>query len=334
MFVSVSTMYLNIYVIHWRELQEREKCLDTILALASDKVSVKVIDKHDPDSMDMEMARKLIQTKEYPKDDNPLYAKLSRPLNANMLSNVLKHGEAIRMASEGDKTHYHLVLEDDVMFAPTLITQLTALVERMNQNTPWDIMLLGQPSDKDAVEKKTVDMISVKNNCLLPCCESYLMTTSAATKLHNAMYPIRFSTNIHLSHLVDKLHLDAYKIFPNVIGDGSKMGNYVSTINPNNVLIFNNIYKELYALLEKHYLSAEEITRVELLLKENPHPDNPDIMHLEGLFYKTQRQVDKSKQVFERALTLYKNNHAVMNNTTLFLRNYIELYKHDCEVLA
>tara|TARA_B100000497_G_C7283565_1_gene195884 strand:+ start:94 stop:462 length:369 start_codon:yes stop_codon:yes gene_type:complete len=118
------------------------------------------------------------------------------------------------------------------------------------------------------------------------------------------------------------------KIFPNICGDGSKMGVYTSSILMNNVLIFNDLYKEIYILLEKHLkFDDDTVEIVKDKFLNNTNKENPDFVYLEALFYKKIGDIEKAKELFETAMGLYEENLVPMNNTSTFLKNYIELYK-------
>tara|TARA_Y100000389_G_scaffold192603_1_gene220275 strand:- start:104 stop:472 length:369 start_codon:yes stop_codon:yes gene_type:complete len=118
------------------------------------------------------------------------------------------------------------------------------------------------------------------------------------------------------------------KIFPNICGDGSKMGVYTSSILMNNVLIFNDLYKEIYIMLEQHLKFDDAmIETVKGKFSSNTNTENPDFIYLEALFYKKIGYIEKAKELFETAMGYYEENLVPMNNTSTFLKNYIELYK-------
>ena len=203
----------------------------------------------------------------------------------------------------------------------------------------WDLLFLGQPKDNENTVEKDSNKLQLNqmstDNLILHCCESYMVKASTARQLISEIFPLRFFYNIQLSYLLDKNKgkFKCAKIFPNICGDGSKTGKFNSSILPNNVLIFNQLYKQIYVTLENSVtsLSDDMITDIKEKLDLNPHKDNPDFIYLEALFYRKQGDLEKCKELFEIAMKKYEELHVPINNTSTFLRNYIELYKFSQE---
>lgn len=327
---------LNVYVIHYTLLKEREQCVQAIRGLdnEADDVKVHVIDRFDPEEITPEMAQTVLaQPGSYPEGDNPFYKDFARRMTHRHVSNLRKHYTAYEMASRRHGGELHLVLEDDVVFATNIVSQVRGLVDRLETDKiDWELVLLGQPSDRPSEDRK-VDIRAHALGGVIPCCESYLMTTECARALQRAMLPFRFPTNIMLSYAMDKLRTKAYNVYPNIVGDGTKMGNFVSTMSPNNVLLFNNAFKEVYTLLDRNPtdMSEKDFARVLAIMKESErlYKDNPDMLHLEGLAYKLVGKHERAKEIFAKALGIYQANHAPLGNTSLFLRNYIDTFKRD-----
>jgi len=324
-------MVLHIYVLHCEALTERTSCVESIKRLETEnpkKVKVEVITSYDPETVDIQEARSKISNDPYPEDHNPIYKKLVRPMNIPLLSNLYKHMEALQRISKGNEEDTYLVLEDDVMFSMNLPKQINSILDNLkNKEIEWEIVFLGQPS-MNQLDTNTISFTDIAKDCILPCCESYLVHKRSASRLVENLIPYRFTTNIQLSYVIDRFQMKAFKIFPNIVGDGSKMGNYVSSINPNNVLIFNQIYKEVYMIIENSgQMTEDDFNKALTILKTNTHTENPDILHLEGLLYKSRGNYDKAKEIFAKALENVKKNHGVLNNNSLFLRNYIDLYR-------
>tara|TARA_B110000483_G_scaffold239525_1_gene318188 strand:- start:1180 stop:2196 length:1017 start_codon:yes stop_codon:yes gene_type:complete len=321
---------IHIYVIHYTELTERKACVDSLLSFEDpvNKIHVHMIKENDPNDIDMGHVRQMIDVGPYPEDQNPIYKQFVRPFSMNILSNSLKHMNAIVKASTGGANDYHVILEDDVVFSSNIVLQIRSLINGLRDKSDWDVIMLGQPSSTMATTNNA-EVIPLGKDYILPCCESYMLSSRSAKLMKEKMLPIRFSTNVQLSYLFDRFEMKAFKVFPNIVGDGSKMGTYVSSVQPNNVLIFNNTFKEIYTLLSKgdDYLLPADSDHIVRLLESNEFKTNPDIMHMEGLFYKTKGDYLKAVHIFERAMQIYKENHAVVNNNSIFLRNYIDCYK-------
>jgi hypothetical protein len=46
------------------------------------------------------------------------------------------------------------------------------------------------------------------------------------------------------------------------------------------------------------------------------------------LFYKKTNDIEKATELFEKAMIMFEKDKVPMNNTSSFLKNYIELYKY------
>lgn len=340
---------LNVFIIHDTRLEERMENIRELLKLATEEqgtkqdvtIEVTVVDQHPPSSINVANIKNLVKLEALPKEENPFYNTFLRKMSIEALSNTFNHFKALQnVAKRKDKTdteeEYHLVLEDDVVYSPRIFKQLLVLIDNA-RNLEWDILFLGQPKDNnnDVAGRSSDTSLNLhmldNTNLLLHCCESYMIKASAAKDLLSYMFPIRYFYNVQLSYLLDK-HKDRFKcakIFPNICGDGSKIGAFNSTVLTNNVLIFNDLYKEIYMLLERHptTLAEEKVSDIKQRLETNPYKDNPDFIYLEALLYRKQGNLEKCRDLFEKAMESYEKKHVPINNTSTFLRNYIELYK-------
>ena len=336
---------LHIYVIHYKKLETRLANIERLKALgeAAEDLTVKVhvVDSHQPSEINVNNIKNLVKLG--PLEDNgtenTFYNNFVKKLSLEILSNILNHFKALQMIVKESSTcpgedTFYVVLEDDVMYSEKVYVQIASLISYI-KSMEWRIVLLGQPSDTGKQDGNKLQLQSICNepNLLLHCCESYMIHPEMARELVMQIFPIRFAYNVQLSYMIDKYmrtHKEGvYKIFPNVFGDGSKMGNYNSSILANNVLIFNATYKDIYLKLEKQgvTLSKEDSESIEEQFRNNPFKENPDFIYLEGLYHRKQGNLGKCRDCFARVLELNDANVVPMNNGSTFLRNYIELHK-------
>lgn len=324
---------LNIYVIHYNKLNNRllniERLRDLAKAETMITINIKIIDEHQPETINVNNIKNLVKLEKLPEEENQFYQKFMKQLSKEILSNIFHHFKAIQMISKHSNNEYGMILEDDVMYSERIFTQITTLLNHI-KSVEWDIIFLGQPSDRSIQNMTNLSLTDINNeNVLLHCCESYLLNSTTAKDILLNFFPVRFVYNIHLSYLINKHNYKCYKIFPNICGDGSKMGDYTSSIMMNNVLIFNDVYKDIYLSLENTSVFDEiQIESIKKKFKSNPRKENADFSYLEGLFYKKIGDLDKSMELFEQAMYLYDKDSTPMNNTSTFLKNYIELYKN------
>lgn len=324
---------LNIYIVHYKKLIQRSENIQKLEALAQKetnlKINIHIVDEHQPESIVISNVKNLIKIEKLPENENQFYQNFVKQMSLEVLSNIFNHFKAIQLISKNAEDTYNVILEDDVVYSDRIFTQMNTLINNL-QTSNWNMVFLGQPSDNNA--NKQTNTLSLSDidpsNLLLHCCESYMVKSSTAKELLLNFFPIRFIYNVQLSYLVDKHKFKCMKIFPNICGDGSKMGSYTSSILMNNVLIFNDLYKEIYILLENNIeLDEDMIKSIKGKFETNDKKHNPDFIYLEALFYKKIKDINRSKELFERAMELYESNFVPMNNTSTFLKNYIELYR-------
>ena len=321
---------INVYIIHYDQLNDRKDNINLLKSYVNDQdnINIKVITDHEPESINMNNIKNLISMEPLDESENQFYNHFNTKLSIHTISNGLKHFKAIQMISKEKENTINIVFEDDVMCSNKLFTQLNSLYTNINE-VPWDIVLLGQPSE----EVQSANNLSLKKitptNTIFPCVDSYLIKPSFAKSLLINFFPLRYPLNIQLSYIIDKMNnQNCYKIFPNITGDGSKIGIYTSSIMPNNVLLFNNIYKKIYTTLENYSsLNDQQINEIKSLLDQNEYKNSPDFFHIEALLYMKIGDLQKSKSLFEKAYDGYNLKKTPMNNTSVFLKNYINIFK-------
>lgn len=323
---------LNIYVIHYKKLTSRSRNIERLQNLAKQEtiinINIVIVDDHQPEDINVNNIKNLVKLEKLPETDNSFYQNFMKQLSVEILSNTFHHFKAIQHISKLSDNEFGLILEDDIVYSDKVFTQIVTLLNHI-KNIEWDFIFLGQPSDQSTQQMNNLNLNKIdNNNLLLHCCESYMLNNNTAKDILLNFFPIRFVYNIHLSYMINKQNYNCYKVFPNICGDGSKMGDQTSSILVNNVLIFNDLYKEIYIALEsKDNFTELEISDIEEKMKNNSRKGNPDFCYLEALFYKKIGRISRSKEMFEIAYQRYEENTVPMNNTSTFLKNYIELFK-------
>lgn len=338
---------LKLYIIHDDRLKERDSNIKELQSLSEQymqedntkKITIDIINHHPPSSINVANIKNLVKLEVLPESENQLYNQFLRKMSVESLSNTFNHVKALQtIAKDNDENTYHLILEDDIVYSDKIYSQLFVLLNNL-QGLEWDLLFLGQPKENENSFEKDSNKLQLNqmstDNLILHCCESYMVKASTARELISEIFPLRFFYNVQLSYLLDKNknRFKCAKIFPNICGDGSKTGKFNSAILPNNVLIFNQLYKQIYVVLENSNssLSEEVIKDIKEKLELNPHKDNPDFIYLEALFYRKQGDLEKCKHLFQIAMEKYESLNVPINNTSTFLRNYIELFRFDQE---
>ena len=325
---------LNIYFIHCKALALRKPLCDKLLAKLEDgfQCKAKFITQFDPADIGCMNPDALMDITPCPEpmtEFNPFIKKIDTPA----LSNALKHCAAIRSVvnnPSADK-EWNLVLEDDVCFSEGVIKQLMEAMAKLSSTPDWDLSFLGFPAIRELVDKsaevpKLEPVLSVHKT--LPGCDSYFISKKGAEKLGKEFIKVKFDCNIHLTYLIKKLELQALVYTPSVFIEGSKLGTYVSSLNPNNLLIYNQVFREMFSLVQNTTsYSEQDIKNFGKLWELTPYKTHPDFMYIKALFMFKRQLFKEARGLFEQCFENYRKNNCIINKESVFLNNYIELCK-------
>jgi GR25 family glycosyltransferase involved in LPS biosynthesis len=321
---------LNVYIIHWEELGLRKQNIDKFISLSKNQttfdVRVTIVNKHDPGSINEENVKNLVSFNKPTEKEDQSFAQYIRPLGVRNISNCLNHFSAIQNISAGSEDETHIILEDDIMFSDVFFTQLRSVVETKNTEK-WNVMFLGQPKDNtdDSTSLENLEIYELNKTVPIMSCDSYIISPSDAKQMILSFFPIRLETHIQLSSVMLKCSMKSVKCFPNLTGDGSKVGTFPSSINVNNMLLYNSFYKQLYSQIEN--FTEINLPMISKMILENEYKESPDFMHLEALFYMKQNNIDKCLDIFREANKKYIIGKSLINNTSVFFKNYISTFR-------
>jgi GR25 family glycosyltransferase involved in LPS biosynthesis len=259
------------------------------------------------------------------------FNKLLKSISMQCVSNNLKHWWALQyIGQKSTDTDINLVLEDDVFLHGKVEHLLDILHNVAKKTAPtWDMVFLGFPSQPDAVSQSTIKCRSVKDLYrVLPSIDSYLVSKKCANMVAPGYLPLKFVGNVNLSYTIHKHSLEVYMTDKQLFMDGSKYGTDVSSINPNNFLIYNPVYRELFQLVQnKTEFTAEDRNKLEAVWTTVPNKMHPDNLYLKALFLMKTRDFKNAKTMFDSVFDIYNKQKAFINRESLFMNNYIELFK-------
>lgn len=334
---------LNIYFIHASHLKDREKIMNDFKNLLGkytfrniNKTNIKIIDSYDPQSINMDIIKKTVNyepvksshenlSEQEKQNGLEFYNKAIKNLHIFQLSNVLKHYEALKLISEKSKNEIYLVLEDDILYEDRVLLNLDRI---LHKNDYGDILFLGLPSNTKDKNTSHKYQNSKELYRVLPYTDSYLITPECAKKLYDNFLPIKWIGNVQLSYILEKLNIQPKIVVPNIFIDGSKYGMFLSTLNANNQLLFNNDYMNGITILAKDNYSSDDKEKNDKLFEESQISQNPDFMHLHAKYLIKIKKYKKARDVFEKAIKIYEMNNNIINQESLFLKDYIRLYKY------
>lgn len=249
-------------------------------------------------------------------------------------SNFSKQYQAIEKIVELSKTekegdiHYYMCMEDDCVFLPQFVANLQTFLEDP-KICEWDILLLCvcQPIEmEDLLYRNARDLFK-----MLPSKECYMITSKTAEKLLPDLEKMHQHYRLQFSHwiythpeIITKYSTKRISI------EGSKVGIMPSSVNNNNVLIYNRDYIKLFNMVHgREPFSIEEATR---LYDLSSHLKSPDIIHLYAVLLFKNEKLSEAREMFLEAVkeNVAKNgklekNSEILNNAI----NICGLYQPD-----
>jgi hypothetical protein len=329
---------LNVFFVHNTAMREREQTLSQFRSVLArhdpDKSTFKIgkvshIESFDPNTIDMSVIQKTVNYAPFP-EDHPCakYNNVLKNLHIFQLSNVLKHMKAIEVAAQCGDNELCLILEDDISYDATKVLKSIETVIAMYQQE--SIVFLGLPNNKpdvkDTILEPTSELFEV-----IPYNDSYLIDRYAAKKLFDTYLPIKFINNIQMTIAIQTSGIKSYQAIPNVFVDGSKLGIFTSSLNVNNILMFNGDYMKIRSIATKDGedgASKEDGELVKSLCDKSPCAPHPDFQYMKALYLCKTGSYQESLNIFKAAHEVYTKNMCIMNHESSFLKDYMKVYKY------
>lgn len=252
-----------------------------------------------------------------------------RPLHIRQVSNGLKHQEALKRIASGPKgsQRFSLVLEDDVLFGEGMAATLSVVAASAPQDA--DMIFLGLPSTRQQAPSTGAaafdDPMEIFKNHVLPACDSYLITQAGAAKLAEGFTPLRFSAAGQLTYLLRKGFVKSYISIPNTFVDGSKVGVVTSSLETNNLLLWNNAFCQMDAIVRRTpgEYTEEMKTKFQGQWDANPFKNNPDVLVLHADHMARSGKVKESQESYAKALEIYEQDGSIINQSSEWIRRYM-----------
>lgn len=334
-FPTVRARKLRLYIVHTPTFVERKPNMLALVdrlgrhpLLATESVMVTT---PNPENVDRETIQKRVKLERL---EDAKWDPHVRNMHVAQVSNALKHFKCLELiAASTEPDALHLVVEDDVCYGDRIGDDLVEVHDLLAARQDWDAVFLGMPSRR--VERSGRQFPTIQEGTfapMLPSCESYVVTPAAARRLVEQYLPVRFMTNKHLSYVFDK-DPAGYGVRysePNLFSDGSKTGRFVSTLDPSNVLLYNQEWVNAYNVVVKAQTAPDERAVADGIAKLDASPvkDQPDLLNMKAMLRVLQKDYRGAHALFAQAYAGYLQNHAIVNNESTCLRNYIANFKH------
>jgi len=346
---------LNIYVVYSQELENRHTTINSSISLIKDicvqkNIEAKINVISEPGKEHINKHINTFNTRvNYDKftGDN-IYNELITPLNVCQISNFEKHRYIYKLilensdASEASNANtYNLIIEDDVVVLKDYIANITEFIDDLNSpdaadaadaTQAWDILftclnVVNNPA-------KFININELYNIIISKSCY-VIRNRELCAKLYDATNTFKLNIKLTLSKFLKDNNYNAKSYNKITFIEGSKLGLYPSSVNPNNYLFLNNNYITLKQLSEKNDLTDDDIKKAEQIYSDSQNIISIDIQHIMGILYFKYKNYKKAKEYMTTSLNNLKKckGYSIMKNNEI-LSNTINIYKYDQELLT
>lgn len=340
---------LNIYVVYSQELENRHTTINSSISLIKDICAQKNIETKinvisEPGKEHINKHINTFNTRvnydKFPSDN--IYNELITPLNVCQISNFEKHRYIYKLILENseasDTNNYNLIIEDDIIILKDYITNITEFIDDLN--TPdaahaaneWDILftclnVVNNPA-------KYININELYNIIISKSCY-VIKNREMCAKLYEATNTFKLNIKLTLSKFLKDNNYKALSYNKITFIEGSKLGLYPSSVNPNNYLFLNNNYIALKQLSEKKDLTEDDIKKAEQIYSDSQNIPSIDIQNMMGLIHFNYKNYKKAKEYMTTSLNNLKKckGYSIMKNNEI-LSNTINIYKYEQDLLA
>lgn len=325
---------LNIYIVHYELLKDREKYINTFINFMKNCATqydydVKFHTFSNPSptfvSNNIETLNKRVNY-EKSQDTND-FDNLITSLNIHQISNIEIHREICKNIIKEDE--YHFVVEDDIVINENYISNIEILMNNIMNGifTNWDILF----SCVADINNENLAMVPSKNSYkILLSKSSYFIKPSTAKLLYEYLETFKYNLKVAISKFIwDNNEIKSYVLNKHTFLEGTKIGIFTSSINISNFLYQNVEYVKLVNISKLEEISLELLKEVENIYESQKHLNNPDILHIMGIIYFKMKKYEKAKQFMYEACEKLEEGNGVISKNSTILNNAINMYKYE-----
>lgn len=325
---------LHIYVIHTQALTTRQPRLHGSIQAVRELAqgagfTAKIQMILEPDAS--ELAGRLNTYSErisYNPVGDEDFDKAISQLSVEELSNMEKHVEAWRRitaldAADGD---VYMVIEDDFVVLPE---GKDVFVEFLQVWRDGDIAFLGLSSVDPKWRTEPLVLLPTRNTYkTLPCKDSYVIRREICDEIVREFTTgkLTFTLRNQLAYWIwNNDNIKALYPSKRIFIDGSKVGTCPSSVHPNNMLLFNHEYMELWKMLQS---GAVDVATARAIYRGVEGLRHPDIMHVYGVLLYKAGQVDAAADILNEAIDQIQKQQGILGSRSDLLNNLINLYQN------
>lgn len=228
---------MKTYIIHYTKLKDRKSNILSFLSCSN--YDYEFIEEYDKENITEKDLKKF-----FSKDQEIFHQKITplwgyvpyREINLAEISCTIKHVVSLgKIASQEEE--YGLILEDDAI---PIENNFIEKIEEIIRISPrdWDSIFLGAGCGIDFMNQKiNEEKYEVVNNNFVKakhpttnCAEAYLVKKESAKKIYDSIIPFNITSDWELAYQFYKFDMNVYWSIPPLFYQGSKSGQYNSTL--------------------------------------------------------------------------------------------------------
>lgn len=330
-------MNLNIYLIYTEKLENRQgninSSLEAIKKICSENninFKLNIISTPCNDTIDKNIQdyNKRVDYSKFPGDNE--YNDYISSLNSYQISNYEKQKNAFKHIIDSDNSNnddIYMIIEDDIIIGKAYLDNIKDLLVNINEIN-WDILLTSLNvinNTQEYIEYNTIYKKLLSKSC-------YFIKPKMCKLLYNSMNTFKLRFKHLLCKFINDNNYTVLFYNKNTFVEGSKIGIYPSSVNPNNYLYFNNNYIELSKISNKQIVDKEDIIKAMELFNNNNF-DSPDFFNVLSIIYVKNKDYDNAKKYSLEALECMKRNKGYLQKNSEILNNCINMWKYEQNML-
>ena len=220
-----------------------------------------------------------------------------------------------------------MIIEDDIIIGKAYLDNIKKLLVNINE-VKWDILLTSLNlinNTQEYIEYKNIYKKLLSKSC-------YFIKPKICKLLYESMNTFKLRFKHLLCKFINDNNYTVLFYNKNTFVEGSKIGIYPSSVNPNNYLYFNNNYIELSKISNKQIVDKEDIMKAMELFNSNNF-DSPDFLNVLSIIYVKNKDYDNAKKYSLEALECMKRNKGYLQKNSEVLNNCINMWKYEQNML-
>ena len=317
---------LNVFVIHSNHLKYRKNIISSTLKILDEAAkrhvyvfNVTVINTFDLEAVRADFTNIEKDIKAEKTGDEEFDVRIS-PLNIQKISNFLKQRDALEriVTMKSTDESYYMILEDDAIILPDFAINIDNFLKNPRPSE-WDILMLCMSHGGNDILKKT--LVDVK---ILPSKECYCIQPACAKVLLESLKTIKQYYRLQLSIWISANPTIKAMYGPGrVTIEGSKIGLVPSSVNDNNILLYNKDFMTLFYMVSgKETMDLEKAT---VAFQASEHLNSADLSHLYGVVLFKVNQLKEARIYFEKAVEILESKDGLLTKRSEILNNAINI---------